>query len=100
MEQTEQVTARITPETDEKLQTLVDATDTTRAEVVRTALLEYMDDVTISENEEIMAKLEELQREVDEEEGERGDGGGLEEVLPGGERDPGPLGVLSRLNDE
>lgn len=78
------VSTRVVPETAEKLQTVVDARGVSKAEYVRAALNERLEDDhdDLSDEDQIRAEINELERTVE-------DGTGDESGLPD------PLGLFA-----
>jgi len=70
------VATRVVPDTDEKLQTVVDARGVSKSEYLRAALQERLEDDhdDLSDEDQIRAEINELERTVEE---NGGDNGGL-----------------------
>lgn len=73
MAERQTISTRVTSETAEKLQTVVDAESVSKAQYVRAVLLDRLEDDHdgLSDEDEIRAKLSKMDREIRESDGDR-----------------------------
>lgn len=91
------LSTKISEELEDQIELLADADGITKAEWARNELARAVNERDLSESDMLSAVLE---RQGDDIEVRETEDGGIEAYLPGGSRDPLPLGAIRRISDE